>query len=632
MFNNKNYPQLFCGKLSHFLKNTRFHLLLLILTGIALYLNTLPFPFVFDDRVLIANNPLVKNSAGFFDLLDINNFLPEYLPKLNDSDMVTSFALRPIAYITFRLNYIFGGNSPAGYRGVNIAIHIANAIMLYQMLLNIIRLRVKDASINSYLTIPFFAAFLFLVHPLQTESVTYITQRFTSLGTFFYIATILLYLQSLLCKSVLARRLMYITSVLALLLGMYTKEFLFTAPISMVLIEYILLRNSLSSSFRRHIPHLACMIVIPLLLFVLSYDLTGKSFSIGSATAISNINSVSRIDYGITQIRVVMSYFRLLVLPYNLNFDPDYKLYKTLLNPEILLSIFVMALFLLVAIRLLRKKERTLTDDLVAFSIFWFPMLLVISSSVVPLPDLMSEHRTYLPSLAFCIGITAHLHNLQWRFLKRRSALSFAGAVAVLMVFCSATVMRNQVYSSRLSLWSDTAAKNPNKGRPALALGNVYQEIGQNELAIAWLTKSMQLDQDYIEPYLSLGSILSDLGRDAEAIGVYETYIERYQPDQRILSNLALAYTNVGMPEEALATLKTALSIDPEDEMLHLVTAELLYMWDRDLEASSYLDEAEELDGENPLVNYAPQIEMLKRAYVGDDIQIKSTYKGSVAS
>lgn len=612
--------------IAKFLENTRLHLLILVLTGVALYIYTLPYPFVFDDRELIMNNPLVRNSAGFWDLFDINDFLPEYLPRLNDPDMVTSFALRPIAYITFRLNFLLGGINPAGYRAVNIAIHIANAVMLYRLLFTIIRLRLDEDSVRHYLAIPFLAALLFLVHPLQTESVTYVTQRFTSLGTFFYIATIVTYLQSLLNKSTLMKRLAYLASIMSLLLGMLTKEFVFTAPFSLLLIEYILLRNTLLNSLRRHIPHLACLALIPAIQLTLSHDLNDLGLTI------YNINGFSSLDYGTTQLRVILSYFRLLVLPYNLNFDPDYKLYKSLTNPEIILSILVLLLFIFAAVNLLRRKARDIADDLTAFSIIWFPLLLAVSSSVVPLPDLMSEHRTYLPSLAFSIGMTAYLHSLRQKFSWRLSAGFLAVAFTVLSVFSTQTMLRNQIYSSRLSLWSDTAAKSPNKSRPALALGNIYQEMGQKELASYWLRRAIQLNPVFIEPYLSLGSLYQDFGRDYEAIEVYEAFLESHKPEQRILSNLAHAYSNVGMPVEAIEILKEALKIDPDDEMLHIAMAKILYMADRDSEARQYVADAQELDLANPLADFSDRIRMLRGLYDDSNAPIKGSHVGRVHS
>jgi len=603
------------NRLKDLIRNKSIHSLLFAVIGIMLYITTLPYPFVFDDRALLLNNPMIKNSSAFFDLFDLNNFLPEYLPRVNDVDTVSSFVMRPVAYITFRLNFLWGGENPTGYRALNIAIHIANAIMLYHLLLAVFRRRLEENPVDGHFVIPFFAALLFLVHPLQTESVTYVVQRFTSLGAFFYLAALLFYLHSRLSVAGGKRLLYYSASLCALVLGMLTKEFTFTAPFSLIAMEMVLFRARWREALMRIGGHLACLPLIPIALFILSRDMIDMGLSVASATSISNLNGFSRFDYALTQLRVILSYFRLLVLPYGLNFDPDYTLFQRVTHPEIVLSLLVWIAFGIAALRRFKQRGRDVADDLAGFSIVWFMLLVCVSSSVAPLPDLISEHRTYLPSLAFCSGISAYLYTLCRDGGPAWNRRMIVAACAILGVFSLLTVQRNQIYSSRLSLWSDTAAKSPHKARPALALGNVYLDLGQHELAIDWLKRSISLNPDYKEAYLSLGTVFSSLGRNLEAIGLYESYLESHPPGRRILSNLALAYYEVGMPDEAIACLNTALKIDPDDEMLHIVMAEHLFILGRDEEAKEYIERAKELDKSNPLVNFAGLISMLERNY-----------------
>lgn len=591
------------------------HLLLLVVIGVSLYITTLPYPFVFDDRVLLMNNPLIKQINGFFDLFDIDDFVPTYLPRLDDPDMVTSFALRPFAYMSFRLNYMLGGFNPAGFRSLNIAIHIANAVMFYQLLLGVVRRRVEGDRLHEYLVIPLFSSLIFLVHPLQTESVTYITQRFTSLGTFFYIATLLLYLHSSGSGSVISKKVAYLGSLVTLVMGMQTKEFVFTAPFTLIMLESILLRHSLRPTLRRLIPHLACLAIIPTLIFVMAQDLSHKTVSVGSAAKILNFAGYSRAEYAITQIRAILSYFRLLVLPYNQNFDPDFPLYQSIFHPEIVVALLIWILFITAGIVLLRRGNKNLSDDLVAFSIFWFPLLLCVSSSIVPLPDLMSEHRSYLPSLAFCTGLVTHVNSLRLRYPPAWSARIIMGLCLVSALFCLLTIQRNNIYSSRLSLWSDTASKSPNKARPALALGNIYEEMRQYEDAISWLNKSIDLNPHYIEPYLSLGSLYQDLSMQSDAINLYEKYLASNAPNLRVLANLALAYQEANMPLVAIDALKRALVLDPTDETLNLILAEHLYLLNRNIDARRYLAKARERDKANPLNDISAAIKMLEEYY-----------------
>jgi tetratricopeptide (TPR) repeat protein len=412
---------------------------------------------------------------------------------------------------------------------------------------------------------------------------------------------------------------------------MLTKEFVFTAPLTLATMELFLFRSGFRPTLSRLAAHLICMVVIPAILFTLSSDLNGNGLSFASATAISNFSGYSRFDYGITQLRVVLSYFRLLVLPYNLNFDPDYPLFQRITHPEILLSLLVWLVFADAAFRIFKRTERNIADDLVAFSIIWFPLLLCVSSSVVPLPDLMSEHRTYLPSLAFCTGVAAYVYTLCRRSTPAGIRRTLVASCAVMVLFCLLTVQRNHVYRSRLSLWSDTAGKSPNKARPAMALGNICQEMQQSEIAMTWFKKAIQINPDYLESYLSLGSLYQDLGRNPEAIGLYETYLEAHPPERRILSNLARAYSGIGMYEEAIAGLKTAIQVDPDDEMLRIITAEYLFLVGRPAEAQEYVVKARELDGLNPLADYSGTINMIDK-YYGSGSMPDKKHTGKVSS
>jgi tetratricopeptide (TPR) repeat protein len=135
----------------------------------------------------------------------------------------------------------------------------------------------------------------------------------------------------------------------------------------------------------------------------------------------------------------------------------------------------------------------------------------------------------------------------------------------------------------------------------------------RNELATAWLSKAIQINPDYLEPYLSLGSLLQNTGRNIEAIDVYESYLESHAGERRILSNLALAYSNAGRADDAVSTLQAALAIDPDDEMLNLYMAEHLLMLGRKREAGNFIAKARKLDKENPMVDVSGLINMLER-------------------
>ena len=606
--------------------------LLCTVIGLALYLFTLPYPFIFDDRVLLLNNPLLMQGTGFRDLVNYDDFVATYLPRLNDIDTVTSFALRPAAYLSFRINYLLGGFHPAGFRAVNIVIHVLNAILFYHLLREIFVRRSEGEPPSYAVTIPLFAALLFLCHPLHTEAVTYIVQRFTSLGTSFYLICLLLYLHAGSGQQTTGmRRRLYVLAMVVFLAGLLVKEFLVTLPVSLLLLETVLLRRKIRDVALRIAPFVLCAALLPAMVLTMSQDISGDA-GLGNAARIVNATPFSTPDYLITQSRVILSYLRLLAVPYNLNFDPDYPLFTSLAHPEILVSLLVWLLFLTAAITLFRKKDRTILDDLRLFSLLWFPLLIAVSSSVIPLPDLMTEHRTYLPSLAFFTGLLAHLHSIALRWDGRVGIPRLAiGLVIVVSILCMLTVQRNQVYSSRLTLWQDTVEKSPAKARPALALANAYEDAGRDDQALFWAQRAVELNPAYVEPRIALGNLFHKSGRHFDAISVYENYLGEHAPERRILSNLALTYSEVGMFEKAVYALEHAIMLDPDDERLQLIMAEHLVLIGRMEEARDHLSRARELDASNPFSDMSMAISMMERYFQGSSA-LREPERGRVRS
>lgn len=585
------------------------HWLVFIVAGAAIYGFTLSYPFVFDDRVYVMKNIFIRGPEAFINLLDLDSLVNNYLHRLSNPDMTISFVLRPVAYLTFFLNYLFGGNSPAGFRLVNIALHIVNAIMLYSLLSFIIRHRSGEAGLARFITIPFFAALIFLLHPLQTQSVTYITQRFASLGTCFYLATMLLYLHSV-YSSTGTRKWTYIGSVIALLMGLMTRESVLTAPFALVMAELILMRSPLRPALLRLAAHFCCLLLIPLRLFSLAKEIkeTNLLFNV-DFDLISEV--YTRSEYAITQLRVILSYFRLFILPYNQNFDPDYPLYSSLLNPEIIISILIWTAFILAGVQLLRRKERTICTDLTAFSIFWFPLALSVSSSFLPLTDLMFEHRTYLPSLAFFTGMIAYLHHRVSSPEKLHRQLFIGCLLCCSALYGVLTVQRNQVYSSRISIWKDTVRKSPNKNRPFLALGNSYLAKQQYAKAEFCYKKAMELDPEQTQSYVGLGNTYVKMGLTKEAIKLYRVYLATYPPDKRIITDLSVAYAKLEMLPEAIEAITPLLAEKPDDAHLLSYFAELNLRAGNRAVARHYLAAAKRADKKDPTADISRPLQLL---------------------
>jgi len=588
------------------------HLLVLIFSGIALYGFTLGYPFVFDSFIYIIGNPLITDSDPFFLYFDIEKYFDTYLNRLSHRDLLSSFLLRPIAYLSFHLNYLQGGLNPAGFRLVNIAIHISNALLLYHILSSVIIQRTNGTDSGQAFAVPFFASLLFLIHPLQSQSVTYIAQRFTSLVAFFYLATMLLYIQSRVAENASVRKWCYIGSIVTLIMGLLTKECAFTLPVTLLLVDGILLQRSLRDAVNRLVPHLVCIWLIPVQVLRIAHEMRAADILLPSATNIVG-NIYTRSEYAITQIRAILSYLRLLILPYNLNFDPDYPLYRSLLHPEIILSILIWTAILGAGICLIRRRERTVSTDLAAFSIFWFPVAISVSSSFIPLEDLMFEHRSYLPSVAFFTGTVAYFsHAVAGRKeVCKRAALVSLWLMA--LTFGLLTIQRNKTYSSNISLWQDTVKKNPGKARPNLALGNAYLNDKQYEKALPYLEKSLELAPKYTEAHLSMGSAFQQMGMPQKAIEIYEAYLEKFPPDLTMQMNLSLAYAEMGWYPQAIDLLQQLETKNYATAGVLGLLSELNLRMGKHVNALSYLVRAMKADQEDPTVDLSDILEPLRK-------------------
>src|SRR6185503_14617809 len=199
----------------------------IFLVGSLIYANTLKAPFVYDDEPFIVYNTNIK---------DLGN-----LPAIWHAAAVPS---RFISFLSFALNYHFHGLDVAGYHLVNIGIHLINALLVYWLML--LTLRGHEARRMLAAAI----ALLFLTHPIQTQAVTYITQRFTSLATLFYLAAICFYASG----RVYRKPIYYAGAVLSAVLAMFTKEIALTLPVAIIMYDFYFLKNNVGAAVSAAIP------------------------------------------------------------------------------------------------------------------------------------------------------------------------------------------------------------------------------------------------------------------------------------------------------------------------------------------------------------------------------------------
>ena len=353
-----------------------------LIAGVALvaYSNTFHVPFHFDDRPNIVENPNVQFTVLTWDRLE---------RLIKNTYKVT---IRVFSYFTFALNYYFGGFNVFGYHLVNFLIHIASGIFLYWFLMltfNLPSLKEKYGPISYKVAL--FSSLIFISHPIQTQSVTYIVQRMASMAGMFYLLSFILYIKGRLSTGV--PRIFYFGgTMLSYLLGVFSKENVAILPLFIVLYEFYFFQNFDLSPRGKRI--LFALIGSLLVLGAFGFILWGKRYIDLTIEGFQD-RPFTMLERVLTQPRVVLYYVTLLVFPHpsRFNLDYDFPISKTLLNPPTtLISILIIAGLIGYSIWTAKKRP------VLSFCILWYFGNLVIESSIFPL-EMVYEHRLYLPAV-----------------------------------------------------------------------------------------------------------------------------------------------------------------------------------------------------------------------------------------
>src|SRR3990170_1166389 len=542
---------------SSFLKRYSFliSLSLITITAFLIYSNTFASPFHFDDEPNIVEN---------YKLRDLSNFWP---PS----------GSRYVGVLSFALNYHFGGLNVFGYHLVNIGIHIINGILVWLL----VTLTFKSPKMGGVSGSPhpvgliaLAAALLFVVHPVQTQAVTYIVQRYTSMATLFYLLSIVLFvkwrLQSLESGGRF-RGLFYLFSIVSAVLAMKTKEISFTLPFVILLYEFFFYGGRWKRAYFL-IPFLLTLSIIPLVFINVDSDKPLGDIVGEVREAAQETESISRGDYLLTQFRVIVTYIRLLLLPINQNLDYDYPVYHSFFIPVVFLSfLFLVAVFGLAVYLFIRSRKSGNGYLLLSsFGIFWFFITLSVESSIIPIRDVIFEHRLYLPvvgaALAFC---SAMIYGIDYwrRWSGNRVSLQVAALILVVVTVIPLSVaayQRNRVWKDRITLWRDVVGKSPFKARGHMNLAFAYYNQGRTDEAIEEYRTALRLRPNLASVHNNLGLVYYNQGRTDEAIEEYRAAL-RLKPELALAHlNLGLAYAKKGYVDEAIEEFRNALRLKPD--------------------------------------------------------------------
>jgi len=568
---------------------------------IVIYSNTLHSPFVFDDRVNIHDNPKIRLTKLTLDGIISAGF-----------DSYASH--RPLANVSFALNYYLHRYDVAGYHLVNILMHIITGIILFYfvkvtlVLSNFQNMKIepeKNTSINKQncsitnstnssistsprsfsptstelLFIAFFITFIWLVHPIQTQTVSYVVQRMTSMAAMFYILSLLFYIKARLANTKRKKQVLFLGCILSGILSLGSKEIAVTLPFFIFLYEWFFFQEISLNWLKRNSIYFLCIFLFIILL---------AFFFIGSNPIKIILSTYNTRDFTLwqrvlTEFRVVIYYISLLIFPHpmRLNLLHDFTISHSFIDPITTFLSFITISGLMVTAIWLAKKER-----LLSFCILWFLGNLVIESSVLGL-EIIFEHRVYLPSMFFILMLVS----LVYRFSNSKWIWGVLLCV-VAIVFSVWTYQRNIVWSDDVILWEDCVKKSPQIARPHYNLGLALFNQGRTAEAVEHYLEALRIKPDLEAAHNNLGNALLKQGRTAEAIEHYLKAL-RIKPDfERAHNNLGNALLKQGRTAEAIEHYLEALRIKPDFVDAHYNLGNTLLKQGRTAEAIEHYLEA----------------------------------------
>ncbi len=520
----------------------------LVAGTVAAYCRALSAPFLMDDAGSIIDNPSIH---GLWPIGAV----------LNPPDDA-GVGGRPLLNLSFAINYAFSGADAWGYHLFNLVVHIFAVLTLFAVVRRSLQRPVLAPRFGACATLLALASSaIWAWHPVQTEAVTYISQRAEALMGLLYLLTLYCFVRATGNEARGPTRVWLALCVLCCAAGAATKEVMATAPLAVLLYDRALVSGSFASAWRRHWP---LYLALAASLFPLGHRISGLlthplTYGVGFGGGVAWWN------YALTECRVVLGYIRLAFWPAPLVFDYG----RTMPCDPAKAWPYAVALAALVGATIAAYRRRPAAG----FAAAWFFLILAPTSSVIPIVgESMAESRMYLP----LAGIVVLAVTTVFALAGRRCLVFFA-IIAGGLAYCS--FERNLTYLSEETLWRDTVAKRPANARAHGNLGRILaHEPGRIDEAVSEYSQALRLDPNAPELHVNLGNLLLMIPhRLDEAVIQYQEAL-RLEPDEA-LAHFDLACALARDPDrrnEAVAQYREALRIMPDLVAAHYNLANVL--------------------------------------------------------
>ncbi len=527
----------------------------LIIVVAVTYANSLSGVFVFDDITAIVDNVHIRSISRFANLIG--------------AQLDTPLKGRPLVGLSLIINYALGGLETRGYHIFNIAVHILCGLVLFAIVRRTLLSKTLSGRFGKVSDrLAFVCVLLWMIHPIQTDTVTYITQRTESMMALFYLLTLYCAIRSFGS----ARRLgWYAASVVSCVLGALSKEVIVTAPLIVLLYDRTFEAGSFASALRRRWPLYVALAATWSVLAALMY-LFPRSITVGFSVG------VGPFEYALNQCVMVANYLKLAFWPHRLVLD--YGVPGPLSINQVLPQAAILLTLLALTIAALIYRPS------LGFLGAWFFIILGPTCSFIPITsEVGAERRMYLPLAAVVALVVTAGYNLLGRAGRRLRAIrtttsgrfvnNFEACIgAALMISAAAalallTTRRNRDYRSELSIWQKSVEAVPDNARGHNNVGLALKSQRRLDEAVAAYRRALDFQPDYVDAHNNLGIVMAMKGRLDEAIGHCEKAVTLEPAYAKAYNNLGIIRAMQGRFDEAVEYCREAIRIRPDYPQAH---------------------------------------------------------------
>jgi len=507
---------------------------LLSIVGLIIYAQTFTNEFCSDDLKIIVGNNAVK------DIVNIQ-------------EMWRVFNTRFVTGLSFAVNYKIASLDPFGYHVVNWACHVLAAFLVYLFVMALSRAPglKNDPHQDDLPFVALSCALIFLVHPLQTQAVNFITQRCVSMATVFILASMIFYMKARIDK----RPLFFIGTFMAMLLGLFSKEMTVVIPLALTAFELYWMRQQ-GTSYKWPkvlIVFYVLSLVVPVTLF---FDAPGSILEMKAQI----VGRTFSWHYFFTEINVFRTYIRMLLLPLFQSHHYAYPLVEDIFEWPTIFSVLLLGAVIFYAVKQFNRQR------LLSFAIVLFYLGLIVEALHVCFVNkgVIYDHWLYFPMVGFSLFASVFIFSCHISRRMKKGIL-----IGVIIFFSMMAFARNRVWHNCIALWQDVVKKYPDDYLPYVNLGVALSAKGYLDNAIGAYERALDLHDN--QDTKIIAQIMVNLGAAYGKKGDYEKEVEynlnaiRQDPSNvQAYSNLCLAYSLLGDNDRALGYGMKALTVDPD--------------------------------------------------------------------